>query len=148
MRNRQAIVNWLLAHTDAVDVRRRDGRTYYVMVDPEAFRLGVGRLLSDVQRIKSEGDYAAAKALVETYGVQFDPGLRDEVVERVDRLHLPSYTGFVMPRLEPLFDDRGEIFDVSISYPCDLTAQMLEYSAERRASVRRSPGGSRPEAGA
>ena len=62
---------------------------------PTAFRDGVGRLLAEVQRIKAEGDYAAAKALFETYGVHFDPALRDEVVARVDQLHLPSYTGFV-----------------------------------------------------
>lgn len=132
MRNRQAIVHWLMAHTRAIEVRRRDGRTFYVITDVEAFRDGVRQLLADVQRIKSEGDYAAAKALFETYGVHFDPALRDEVVARVDRLGMPSYTGFVMPRLEPVRDDRGEIVDVAISYPCDLTAQMLEYSASSR----------------
>jgi dipeptidyl-peptidase III len=129
MRNRQLIVHWLMAHTDAIEKRVRDGKTYYVMVDPAAFRAGVGRLLADVQRIKAEGDYEAAKALVETYGVHFDPALRDEIVARVDRLHLPSYTGFVMPRLEPTRDANGEIVDVTISYPLDLTTQMLEYSA-------------------
>ena len=81
-------------------MRRRDGKTYFVMVDTDAFRDGVGRLLAEVQRIKSEGDYAAAQALFETYGVHFDPALRDEVVARVDALKLPSYTGFVMPRLD------------------------------------------------
>jgi dipeptidyl-peptidase-3 len=64
--------------------------------------------------------------------VHFDPALRDEVVERVDQLQLPSYTAFVMPKLEPVCDDAGHITDVHISYPCDLTAQMLDYSAERR----------------
>ena len=68
------------------------------MTDAAAFKEGVGRLLAEVQRIKSEGDYAAAKKLFETYGIHFDPALRDEVVARVDPLHLPSYTGFVMPR--------------------------------------------------
>ena len=71
------------------------------MVDREAFRDGVGRLLAEVQRIKAEGDYAAARTLFETYGIHFDPALRDEVVARVDRLQLPSYTAFVMPKLEP-----------------------------------------------
>ena len=83
-----------------------------------------------MQRIKSEGDYAAAKELFETYGVHFDPELRDEVVARVEHLNLPSYTGFVMPKLEPVKDGAGNITDVKISYPCDLTAQMFEYSAE------------------
>src|SRR5712691_11752208 len=82
MRNRQTIVHWLMAHTAAIDRRTRDGKTYYVMTDAQAFREGVGRLLADVQRIKAEGDYAAAKALVETHGVHFDPALRDEIVTR------------------------------------------------------------------
>ena len=132
MRNRQMIVNWLLAHTSAVEVRRREGNTYYVMVDATAFREGVGRLLAEVQRIKGEGDAAAARDLFETYGVHFDPALRDEIVVRVDRLQLPSYTGFVMPRLETRRDDAGAIVDVEISYPCDLETQMLEYSAFTR----------------
>jgi dipeptidyl-peptidase-3 len=131
MRNRQMIVEWLRANTKAIDVRVRDGKTYYVMTDPAAFREGVGRLLAEVQRIKSEGDYAAAKALFEKYGVHFDPKLRDEVVARVERLHLPSYTGFVMPKLEAVRDG-GAITDVTITYPQDLTAQMLEYSAATR----------------
>ncbi|MBA3270543.1 MAG: peptidase M49 [Acidobacteria bacterium] len=135
MRNRQAIVNWLIAHTSAIETRVRDGKTYYVIVDVNAFRDGAGRLLADVQRIKSEGDYAAAKTLFETYGVHFDAGLRDEVVERANRLKLPSYTGFVMPRLHAVHDTDGSITDVEISYPCDLTTQMLEFSEERRNSI-------------
>lgn len=129
MRNRQAIVHWLLANTRSIDVRRRDDKTYFVVVDSDAFREGIATLLCEVQRIKSEGDYAAAKELFETYGVHFDPEMRDEVVARVDHLKLPSYTGFVMPRLEPVRGASGEITDVRISYPCDLTTQMLEYSA-------------------
>ena len=131
MRNRQMIVGWLMAHSRAIELRRRDGKTYYVVTDVEAFRAGVGRLLADVQRIKAEGDYEAAKTLFETYGVHFDPALRDEVVARVDRLRMPSYTGFVQPRLEAVHDAGGAITDVRISYPLDLTAQMLEYSGRR-----------------
>jgi dipeptidyl-peptidase III len=134
MRNRQMIVGWLRANTKAIDVRVRDGKTYYVMTDPQAFREGVGRLLAEVQRIKAEGDYPAAKMLFESYGVHFDPKLRDEVVARVDRLQLPSYTGFVMPKLEAMTGGNGEITDVKISYPRDLTKQMLEYSAATRPS--------------
>jgi len=132
MRNRQMIVYWLMAHTKAIEVRKRDGKTYYVLTDVSAFREGVGRLLAEVQHIKSEGDYAAAKKLFEDYGVHFDARLRDEVVERVDRLHLPSYTGFVMPKLEAVKNGAGDITDVKISYPHDLTVQMLEYSAATR----------------
>jgi dipeptidyl-peptidase-3 len=105
------------------------------MTDPVAYREGVGRLLAEVQRIKAEGDYAAAKQLFERYGVHFDPKLRDEVVARVDTLHLPSYTGFVMPKLEAVRDGAvtpGAVVDVKISYPQDLTAQMLEFSAATR----------------
>jgi len=128
MRNRQLIVHWLLANSSAIEKRERDGKTYYVMVDAAAFREGCGRLLAEVQRIKSEGDYAAARALFETYGIHFDPALRDEIVRRVDRLNLPSYTGFVQPRLEPVRDEAGGIVDVLISYPQDLERQMLEYA--------------------
>jgi len=132
MRNRQMIVHWLMAHTKAIDMRVRDGKSYYVMTDANAFRHGVGRLLAEVQRIKGEGDYDAARALFDTYGIHFDAALRDEVVARVDRLHLPSYTGFVMPRLEKVTNAAGEIVDVTLSYPLDLSAQMLEYSAATR----------------
>ena len=132
MRNRQLIVHWLQAHTAAMQVTQREGKTYYRVVDIDAFRQGVGRLLAEVQRIKAEGDYDAARALVEAYGVRFDPALRDEVVARVERLNLPSYTGFVMPRLLAVTDGNGTIVDVEISYPLDLTTQMLEYSAATR----------------
>ena len=131
MRNRQMIVRWLMANTKAIEERTRDGKTYLVMVDAKAFRDGVGTLLSDVQRIKSEGDYAAAKKLFATYGVHFDPKLRDQVVARVEKLNLPSYTGFVMPKLTPVMTN-GQMTDVTISYPQDLTQQMLEYSGVRK----------------
>jgi dipeptidyl-peptidase-3 len=131
MRNRQMIVRWLMASSMAIDVRRRDGKTYYVMVDAAAFREGVARLLGDVQRIKAEGDYETAKALFETYGVHFDAELRDEIVARVERLHMPSYTGFVQPKLASVHGPDGSITDVVISYPLDLKAQMLEYSGRR-----------------
>jgi dipeptidyl-peptidase-3 len=135
MRNRQMIVGWLMANTKAIDVRIRDAKTYYVMTDPGAFRDGVGKLLAEVQRIKAEGDYPAAKQLFEKYGVHFDPKLRDEVVARVEKLHLPSYSGFVMPKLEAVRDGAaapGAITDVKISYPQDFTVQMLEYAAATR----------------
>src|SRR5438045_5227525 len=88
MRNRQMIVGWLLANSRAIEVRRRDHKTYYVVADVAAFQRDCGRLLGEVQRIKSEGDYEAARTLFETYGVHFDPALRDEVVARVDRLQI------------------------------------------------------------
>ena len=128
MRNRQMVIRWLMVNTKAIEERTRDGKRYLVMVDPVAFREGVGHLLAEVQRIKSEGDAAAAAKLFDSYGIHFDPKLRDEVVKRVDALNLPSYTGFVQPRLEAVYDSQGAIIDVKIEYPMDLTAQMLEYS--------------------
>jgi dipeptidyl-peptidase-3 len=132
MRNRQMIIRWLMANTKAIEVSVRDGKTYYRMVDARAFREGVGKLLAEVQRIKSEGDFAAAKKLFETHGIHFDPKLRDEVVARVKSLDLPSYTGFVMPKLEAVKGADGAITDVKISYPLDLTKQMLEYASATR----------------
>jgi dipeptidyl-peptidase III len=132
MRNRQMIVRWLMANTKAIESRTRDGKSYLVMVDPKAFREGVGKLLAEVQRIKSEGDFAGAKKLFDTYGIHFDAKLRDEVVGRVDKLSLPSYSGFVMPKLDAVKGADGAISDVTISYPQDLTKQMLEYSGVKK----------------
>jgi dipeptidyl-peptidase-3 len=136
LRNRQMIIRWLMANTKAIEERHRDGKTCLVMVDPQAFRDGVGRLLAEVQRIKSEGDAPAAAQLFDTYGIHFDPKLRDEIVKRVDALQLPSYTAFVMPKLTPVTDAAGKITDVKISYPQDLTTQMLEYSALTRTATK------------
>jgi dipeptidyl-peptidase III len=130
MRNRQMVVGWIMASSDAIEVRRRDGKSYYVMVNPDAFQEAAGRLLAEVQRIKAEGDYAAARDLFDTYGIHFDPTLRDEVVARVDMLQMPSYTAFVQPRLVAQRAADGTITDVTISYPQNLTQQMLEYSGK------------------
>ena len=132
MRNRQMIVRWLMANTKAIEQRTRDGKTFLVMVDANAFRDGVGRLLAEVQRIKSQGDFAAAKKLFDDYGIHFDPAQRDEVIKRVDALKLPGYTGFVQPKLTAVTGTDGSISDVKISYPMDLTTQMLEYSGAKK----------------
>lgn len=128
MRNRQLIVRWLMAHTHAVQERWRDGKTFYVVADVHGFHDGVGRLLAEVQRIKSQGDVRAAQALVDGYGTHFEPALRDEVVARVQRVDLPSHTGFVMPHLEPVHGPDGRVVTARIAYPLDFTAQMLEYA--------------------
>ena len=128
MRNRQMVVHWLMENTTAVRQLKRDGKWFYVLNDAKAFREGVGKLLALVQRIKAEGDYEGAKLLFDSYGIHFETRLRDEVVERVSKLKLPSYTAFVMPKLEPVKGPDGTITDVAISYPMDLTKQMLEYS--------------------
>lgn len=131
MRNRQMIVRWLMENTGAVEVNQRGGKTYYVAADIDAWRGGVGRLLAEVQRIKSEGDRGAAEQLFLKYGTHFDPALRDEIVERYRELDMPSYTGLVMPKLSAQRDASGEIVDVQVSYPCDLETQMLQWSGRR-----------------
>lgn len=134
MRNRQLIVQWLMDNTDSIEVRRVDGKTYYVAVDFAQWKRGVGRLLKEVQRIKSEGDRETAADLLEKYGIKFDPKLRDEVVDRYEKLDRPSYAGFVMPELTVVRDAAGVITDVRISYPMCLETQMLQWSG-------RLPGG-------
>lgn len=128
MRARQTIVSWIQANSRAIEPRRRDGKHYLRVVDPDAFRDAAGRLLGLVQRIKSTGDHAAAEVLFEQHGVHFDPALRDEVLERYALLDTPAYVGFVFPRLEPLIDASGAVVDVHLSYPDSLEQQMLEWS--------------------
>jgi dipeptidyl-peptidase-3 len=139
MKNRALIGNYMLENSKAVRVETRDGKTYYHLVDFEAARKAVGGLLAEVMRIKAEGDLGAAKTLIDKYGLRVDSKLRDEVQSRVKKLDIPSYIGFVMPKLEPVMDPNGKITDVKISYPLDLATQMLEYSrftaAEKEATV-------------
>lgn len=128
-RSRQLIFSWMREDGRAVAERTRGGRTFHVVLGVEVFRDAAGRLLREVQRIKSEGDYEAARALVVRDGSYLDERVRDEVVARAAQLSLRSYSGCVMPRLEPVTDERGQLTDVRVSYPMDLRAQMLEYSA-------------------
>lgn len=132
LRNRQLVVKWLMAHTKAIEVRERNGKTFYVMVDAGAFRSGVGTLLAEIQRIKSEGDSKAARTMLETYGITVDTALRDQVLARTKALNPPTYTGFVQPKLSPVTAADGTIIDVRISYPKDFAQQMLEYSGYRK----------------
>ena len=136
MRNRQMIVRWLMDNTTAIEERVHNSKTFYVITDVTVFQQGVGELLAEVQRVKSKGDYEAAKWLFETYGIHFDADLRDQVVERVDALNLPSYSGFVQPKLDVERDADNTIIDVTISYPQDLMTQMLEYSGNAVGMVR------------
>lgn len=132
MKNRQMIVHYIIKNSDAVRIEKREGRTYYHIVDYDKARQAVGNLLTEVMRIKAEGDLKAAKQLIDTYGLKIDIALRDEVQERVKKLDLPSYTGFVQPKLEPVLNPEGKVADVKVSYPLDLATQMLEYSAFTR----------------
>ena len=130
MRNRQMVIHWLIAHSDAIAVERRDGKTYYRVTGIEPFRMGVGELLSEVMRIKATGDFKAGKQLVETYGTKVDPTLHAEVLERVRVLGLPSVTGFIQPELRLVRDGGGKIVDVVVEHPYDLAAQKLRWSGK------------------
>jgi len=132
MRNRQMVASWAYEQglqDNVIERRERDGETFFVVNDYEALRELFGQLLRELQRIKSEGDFAAAQALIETYGVQVDPELHAEVLARYEDLDIPPYSGFINPRLVPV-EENGEIVDVVIEYPADFTAQMLEYADE------------------
>jgi dipeptidyl-peptidase-3 len=131
MRNRQMVVHWLMDNTDAIEKQVRDGKTYYRVVDVDAWHIGVGRLLREVQRIKSEADRGAAQQLFESYGIHIDTRLRNEVLDRFEKLDQPAYTGFVMPKLTALRNSDGDITEVTVSYPLDLETQMLEWSGRR-----------------
>lgn len=131
MRNRAIISRWAMAHSDgAAELIQRDGRTYLRVNDYAALRAIFGRLLAEVQRIKSEGDYEAARRLVEDYGVQIDPELHAEVRERYARLGLRPYKGFINPVYIPLRDADGEIIDVIVSYKEAFDKQALRYSRD------------------
>jgi dipeptidyl-peptidase-3 len=132
MKNRQLIVHWIMKNSDAVVSEKRDGKTYYRITDYEKMRTAVGLLLAEIMRIKAEGDFKAAKELVDTYGLKVDVALRDEVQERVRSLDAPAYTGFVEPVLTPVMDPEGKIVDVKVSYPLSLADQMLSWSAATR----------------
>jgi dipeptidyl-peptidase III len=130
MRNRQMIAAWAFdkGKADKVIERiERDGKTYFVVRDYDKLRKLFGELLAEVQRIKSRGDFAAGKALVETYGVKVDPALHAEVRRRYEALGIAPYVGFIQPRLVPVMDGE-KIVDVKIEYPDDFAAQMLEYA--------------------
>ena len=126
MKDRALIANYIMENSDAVKVIHQNGKTYYHIVDYEKAHEAAGKLLAELMRIKAEGDLKAIKVLIDKYGLKVDPKLRDEVQSRLDA---PSYTGIVMPKLEPVLDSHGNVSDVKATYPCDLAAQMLEYSA-------------------
>ncbi len=131
MRNRQMIVRWICANSQALASVVREGKNFLTVEDSGAFRRAVGELLREVQRIKSEGDYEGARALMETYGVKFDPSLRDEIVARYERHDSTTYTGFVYPRLEAVHDVAGVLVDAKMTFPLSLEDQMLEWSGRR-----------------
>lgn len=133
MRNRQLIARWALEHgkgEKVVEMVVREGKTYVRINDYAKLRTLFGKLLAEIQRIKSEGDYEAARQLVETYGVQVDPVLHAEVLQRYRSLHLAPYKGFLNPVYTPQTDAGGNIVDVQISYSEGYAEQMLRYSRD------------------
>lgn len=129
MRDRQLIANYIRDKTGAIARVDRDGKTYMVVRDFEQMRQGVGMLLAELMRIKAEGDYEAVKALVNQYGVHFDPALRDQVVARYRKLNLPTYWAGINPALAAKFGPTGEVTAADIAYPRDYVKQQLGYAA-------------------
>jgi len=127
-RNRQLIVNYIMDKTGAIQKVERNGKTYLQLKDFGRMKEGVGMLLSELMRIKAEGDYAAIKALVDKYGVRFDPKVRDQVVARYAKLNLPSYWCGINSELSAKFDAAGKVIAVSFSYPRDYVKQQLGYA--------------------
>jgi dipeptidyl-peptidase-3 len=130
MRNRALIAHWCYEQGDVIQLERHDGKSYVRISDYEALRQLFARLLAEIQRIKSEGDYAAARMLVERYAVQVDPDIHQEVLARYEKLNLAPYKGFINPQLLPVYDDKGEICDIEVNYSESYAHQMLRYSSE------------------
>ncbi len=130
MRNRALIAHWCLEHGDAMHLVKSGGKTYLEIASYAALRQLIATLLAEVQRIKSEGDYEAARRLVERYAVTVDPVLHAEVLERYRRLDLAPYKGFINPWLIPVYDSHGTIVDVQVNYSESYDHQMLRYSTE------------------
>lgn len=129
MRNRQMVAKWVFEKgkkDKVIEMVTREGKTYVHINDYSKLRTLFGQLLREVQRLTSEGDYAAAKNLIETYGVKVDPTLHKEVLARYSKLNIAPYAGFIQPKLVPV-EVEGKIVDVKVEYPTDFSQQMLEY---------------------
>ena len=130
MRNRALIAHWCYEKGSAIRLVKREGKTYVEITDYEELRRLIATLLAEVQRIKSEGDYEAARQLVERYAVKVDPVLHQEVLERYQQLNLAPYKGFINPWLLPVRDHDGNICDIQVNYSESYAHQMLRYSTE------------------
>ncbi len=128
-RNRQLIVNYIMDKTGAIQKIERNGKTYLLLKDFDKMHQGVGMLLAELMRCKAEGDYTALKALIDKYGVHFDPALRDQVVARYQKLNIPAYWAGINSDLTARFDSSGKVTAVSLSYPRDYVRQQLSYAA-------------------
>ena len=130
MRNRALIAHWCFENGNAIQMEKRDGKTFVNISDYKELRALIARLLAEIQRIKSEGDFEAAKTLVENYAVKVDSDLHKEVLERYERLHLAPYKGFINPVMTPVTDSNGEITDINVDYTEEYSEQMLRYSKQ------------------
>lgn len=133
MRNRALIAHWAYEHgreQKVIEMIRKDGKTFVKINDYEQLRHLFGELLAEIQRIKSEGDFKAARELVETYGIKIDPELHQEILERYRSLQLCPYKGFINPIYKPVYDENGSLTDVHIEYGEAYDKQMLRYSQE------------------
>lgn len=136
MRNRSLIAHWCYDNGNAIEMIKRNGKTYVRINDYEGLRSLFARLLAEIQRIKSEGDYESARLLVEKYAVNVDPALHNEVLERYRRLNLAPYKGFINPVLTPVYDISGQITDVTVDYSEGYAEQMLRYSRDYSIGIR------------
>ena len=130
MRNRALIAHWCAAQSAVVSLVKRNGKTYLHISDYNELRNLFSKLLAEVQRIKSEGDYEAARQLVERYAVKVDADLHAEVLERYKHLNLAPYKGFINPQMLPVTDVDGNIIDIQLNYSESYAHQMLRYSSE------------------
>ena len=133
MRNRALIANWCYEKgkdDNVIELLVEDGKTFVRINDYAALRKLFAILLAEIQRIKSEGDYEAAKRIVEDYAVNIDSKLHKEVLERYSKLNLAPYKGFINPVLKPILDEKGEIIDVDVDYTEKYDEQMLRYSRD------------------
>jgi dipeptidyl-peptidase-3 len=131
MRNRSLIAYWCYEQNDGViKMEKHDGKTFVRITDYQALRTLFARLLAEIQRIKSEGDYEAARLLVERYAVKVDAQLHEEVLERYKKLNLAPYKGFINPVMLPVRDEEGNICDIHLDYSESYVHQMLRYGQE------------------
>ncbi len=130
MRNRSLIAHWCYEQGDIIQLEQINGKTFVRITDYPALRDLFARLLAEIQRIKSEGDYEAARQLVENYAVKVDSCLHQEILERYKRLNLAPYKGFINPMMIPVLDDNGQISDIQLNYSESYSHQMLRYSSE------------------
>lgn len=137
MRNRQLIAAWVLDHAGkgknaAVELVKKGGKTYVKINDYKKMRQLLGQLLAEIQRIKSEGDYKAGNELIQKYAVKVDPKLHKEVLQRYSKLDIPPYKGFVNPVYNPVYDENGNIVDITLDYTEGYADQMMRLSRDYR----------------